>query len=77
MISNRDREEAIIWCNIRACWWFNNPAGDIIHYPKRNPASYLAYQALYSTDVDLTTNDTLGLGWLEAEALLRDGWSPK
>jgi hypothetical protein len=76
MISKRERKEAIIWCNIRACWEFNN-SNDDFYYALRNRMPCLAYRALAAVGVDLTGPNTLGQSWLEAEALLRDGWSPE
>lgn len=58
MISKREREDAIIWCNAL-----------------RNRMPYLAYRALAA--VGVTGPNTLEQSWLEAEALLRDGWSPE
>ena len=73
-ISKRERKAAIKWCNMRACWWFNATPGEDFSIGESKRV-WDAFEQFMGSKFFMGSR--LGVIWLEAEALLRDGWSPK
>lgn len=66
-ISKRQREAAILECLCRADWWTPGRPAD---GPPTSHVAWAAWAAAYPHHRDMISV------WLEAAALLRDGWSP-
>jgi len=81
-ITPKQRESAAIQCNQMACWWANDLfaaspssyASEKVSYIVR--CAGLAVEYIPATISTSAHYQEMIEAWLEAEALLRSGWTP-
>lgn len=83
MIDLKVREEAAVMCGVQASWWATTMGDDLDNLRPYEgefsaEAVNLAETALCNApnNPQDTLADTNACDWAEAEAMLREGWSP-